>query len=389
MSNGEFAIKKNPDLTYVSRAVGRSGNIRYISKTFALKDFKDFYFDQKSKKVFEVIRENSVQEITAIYNQETTGFSIRIQRFSKVTGAPLNQSFSFHGGALVRFVKFLESLDLLDMASKENLRFTDRVSDELIQRKKDFSRFLRGSQPLTPDQLLQLFNKLNNIERNVVFQKFIEGIDDFDVENLNAAIKQKEYKKALGDLDNLLKAEAGSDFIEKVKNSEDLNKYHANQPEKIFHKWIENNLWVFGVEYYKKHQFRKIGNDNSEADIVLETPDGFISLIEIKRPLAGHSLFRYDSSHRCYFPTSGFSEAIGQSLIYLQRIDDYKKSIESEHSVRVLRPRVQLILGRSNKFNEDEKKALHFLNSSLHDIDIISYDQLLANGWQIVSFYDN
>ncbi len=361
MSNGEYAIKKNPDLTYVSREIAtKSGNIRYISKVFNLKDFRDFYNEQKNKKVYEVIRESSTQEVTAIYNQESKGFSIRIQRFSKETGAPHNQSFSFHGGALIHFIKFLESLDLLDLTSKDNLRFTNTNTDELIERKNAFSKLLQGSQSLNPNQLFELFNKLASDEKNKLFQKFIDNIESFDAESLNAAIKQKEYKESLSDLTKLLEIESSKNFLDQVENDAILNKYKAGQPEKVFHQWIEKNLWVFGVEYYKKHSFRKIGEDNSEADIVLETADGFISLIEVKRPRADYPLFRYDVSHRCYYPTSGFSEAIGQCLIYLQRIEDYKKSIESEHSVRVLRPRVQLVLGRSREFKNDEKKALHF-----------------------------
>ena len=38
-----------------------------------------------------------------------------------------------------------------------------------------------------------------------------------------------------------------SPYIEKVKIDTELQKYQANQPEKIFHKWIEDNLWIFGA----------------------------------------------------------------------------------------------------------------------------------------------
>jgi hypothetical protein len=75
-------------------------------------------------------------------------------------------------------------------------------------------------------------------------------------------------------------------------------------------------------------------------------------------------------------------------LIYLQRIEDYKKSLEEKHSVRILRPRIRLVIGRTKYFKKEENEALHFLNSSLHDIDIISYDQLLENGNRIISFYE-
>jgi len=389
MNEGEYAKNKNPDMVYVSRPIGKEGNIRYISKVFDLKDFKDFYYEQKTKKVFEVIRESSIQEITAIYDKDTTGSSVRIQRFSKETGAPHNQSFSFHGGALTRFIKFLESLDLLDLSSKQKLRFTDKEIDEVLESKKALAQSLERAQRLTPDQLFQLFNRIDKAEQSELFQKFVDNIDLYEIESLDAAIKQKEFKKSLKVLEKLIEIESNGNFLEFVKSDNELNKYQANQPEKIFQNWIENNLWIFGVEYYKKHSFRKIGEDNSQADIVLETIDGFLSLIEIKRPNPSYKLFRYDDSHRCYFPTRNFSEAIGQCLIYLQRIEDYKKSIENEHSVRILRPRIKLVIGRTENFNNEEKEALHFLNSSMRDIEIVSYDQLLENGNRIISFYES
>jgi len=386
MESGEYAIKKNPNLTYISKAVGKSGNIRYISKVFDLKEFKDFYFDKKNKKIFEVIRESSVQEITAIYNQETTGFSVRIQRFDKTNGKPLNQSFNFHGGALTRFIKFLESLDLLDLSSKENLKFTDVKIDEQIEKKKAFSKLINGSTSLSSEQLFQIFNSLDKTGKIKIFEKFIQNIDDYESENLDAAIKQKEYKKAIKNLETLLELSGRSDFIELVGTDENLKNYRANQQEKIFHNWIESNLWIFGVEYFKKYPFRKIAEDDSQADIILETADGFLNMLEVKRPDTD-ALFRYDNSHRCYFPSAHFSEAIGQCLIYLQRIEDYKKALEKEQSVRILRPRIRLVIGRTKDFNQEQIDALHFLNCSLHNIDIVTYDHLLENGNKIISFY--
>ncbi|MDP2946850.1 MAG: DUF4263 domain-containing protein, partial [Nanoarchaeota archaeon] len=196
-------------------------------------------------------------------------------------------------------------------------------------------------------------------------------------------------KKSIKNLEKLIGIVEDIDFIKQVELDPELQRYKANQREKIFHNWLEDNLWIFGVEYYKKHPFRKIGEDNSQADIILETVDGFLSLIEVKPPtVKNNDLFRYDNSHRCYYPTSSFSEAIGQCLIYLQRIEDYKKEMEKEHLVRVLKPRIRLIMGKTKDFNQKQNEALHFLNSSLQDIDIISYDQLLENGKRIISFYE-
>ena len=250
------------------------------------------------------------------------------------------------------------------------------------------TNILNSSKKLTTEQWLILFNSLERDEKNQLVIKFIDKIDEIEYESFEAAIKQKEYKVSLLKLKKLLEIENHDDFLELVNDDPELKEFHASQPEKIFHNWIEKNLWIFGVEYHKKHPFRKIGEDNSEADIVLETADGFLSLIEIKRPKSCYKLFRYDKSHRCYFPSAEFSSAIGQCLIYLQRMEDFKKTIEDMHSVRVLRPRVRLIIGRSKDFDQEEIEALHFINSSLSNIDVMTYDQLLENGNRIISYYD-
>lgn len=388
MNDNEYTIKKNPAVTYISRSVVNDKNIHYISKVFDIDEFKDFYYEQKSKKVYEVIRESARQEITAIYDADSTGFSIRIQRFSKTTGAPQNQSFSFHSGAFRRLLKFIESLDLFDFSNDHNIKLSDHQVDELIERKKILTNVLNGSLSLSPEQLLQLFKNVDEPSKKTLLSKFIENIESYEAETLYAAIKQREYKLSLNSLGKMLDLSLKADFLDLVKNTESLRPYSALQREKVYQNWIEKNLWIFGVDYHKKHPFRKIASDNSQADIVLETVDGFLSLIEIKQPIPKNKLFRYDTSHRCYFPTSDLSEAIGQCLIYLQRIEDYKKNIESEYSVRVLRPRVKLIIGRTHNFNDNEREALHFLNSSLHDIDIISYDQLIENGKKIISYYE-
>jgi len=389
MSSGKYAKNKKPDLTYVSKPVCEDKDVRYISKVFSLDEFKDFYYDKKQKKVYEVIRENSVQEITAIYNQETTGYSLRIQRFSKKTGAPQNQSFSFGGGDLKRFIKFIESIDLLDLSVKQNIKFTDEYIDETIERKKIINQIINSKNSLSTDEIFGLINNLQRSDKSDLLKKFIDNIDLYEFENLDAAIKQKEYKKSLLALEKIISLHEKDNFIEYINSDETLIDYKANQPEKVFQNWIEKNLWVFGVEYNKKHPFRKIGEDGSQADIILETADGFLSLIEIKRPISKSKLLRYDNSHRCYYPSSTLSEAIGQCLIYLQRIEDFKKTIENNHSVRILRPRVRLIIGRTNDLEPQEREFFHFINSSLHDIDIISYDQLIENAKKIISYYDN
>jgi hypothetical protein len=190
----------------------------------------------------------------------------------------------------------------------------------------------------------------------------------------------------LDNLESLLSLEESGDIVKQIQLHPELIKYSAGQPEKIFQNWIESNLWVFGVEYITKHDARKIGIF-SEGDLLMESMDGFLDLIELKRPNIGYELFKYDDSHNCFYPSLDLSKVIGQCLFYLQTLDDYKLNLEKEYKCKVIRPQIKIITGRSNKFGDEEFKALRMLNSNLNHIQIITYDYLLDCGKKIISNY--
>ncbi len=79
------------------------------------------------------------------------------------------------------------------------------------------------------------------------------------------------------------------------------------------------------------------------------------------------------------------SEVIGQCLFYLQKMDIYKAILEEEYKVKVLRPRIKIIAGRTKDFNDEQYKALRMLNCNLNHIQIISYDYLLSCGTKLIS----
>jgi len=173
-------------------------------------------------------------------------------------------------------------------------------------------------------------------------------------------------------------------LVDEIKKHENLVEYHAGQPEKIFQKWIIKNIkWIFGVNYLAdpKHDVKKI-SINSEADIVMESMDGFIDLIELKRPK--YELFKFDESHNSYYPSPDLSKAIGQCIYYLKEIEEYKIHLEKKHKVRILKPRIMLIAGRTKNFSTDQYEAMRMLNQSLNSISIIAYEYLLKCGSQMI-----
>lgn len=253
------------------------------------------------------------------------------------------------------------------------------------------------------DGVIELIQDLQSIEPSIIriiFDKFQEDsrilqilsvLTEIEAENLVAAHKYKKYRDELDNLIELLEIERTWDLVSEVAAHPTLIKYIAGQPEMIFQKWIEQNLWIFGVEYIIQYPFRDIVPDSDEewwstADLVMQSADWFLELIELKR--AKYDLFKSDRSHHCYRPSADLSSVLWQSLYYLQKLDEYKAQLEVSHpEIQILKPRIKLIAGRSVTFSSSEHKSLRMLNSNLNHIEIITYDQLVKNGELLLARY--
>ncbi len=207
---------------------------------------------------------------------------------------------------------------------------------------KDSSKATSGKFIETTDTVLEIIDGLKNIDLKLlktVLDKFIGNekvenlfkiLSEVELKYLTTAHKHQVYQKELENLLKLLELEESGNVVEDIKAHDVLKPYLAGQPEKIFQNWIEkNHSWIFGVEYIKKYDARKIALF-SEADLLMETMDGFLDLIELKRPKLKSDIFKYDGNHNCYYPSPDLSEVIGQCLFYLQKMDIYKAILEEE-----------------------------------------------------------
>lgn len=190
-------------------------------------------------------------------------------------------------------------------------------------------------------------------------------LNESDLHNLYAAVKQIKNKQAVDTLKSLI--------IKRVD-------------EKHFQKWVESNTWVFGTEYIRKIDTRRIGI-HSEADFIVESLDGFTDLVELKKPDV--PLFNKDESRKCYYPSAELSKVIGQAIHYIKIMEDHRGILKEDDDLDVLKPRVKVVIGRSNNLNTEEKKALRLLNASLHGIEIITYDEIIYRANKIISVYDD
>jgi NADH dehydrogenase/NADH:ubiquinone oxidoreductase subunit G len=280
-------------------------------------------------------------------------------------------------------LNFAQSLELFNHLNSVSIirENSETHTKEFVEVTKDIAEILALVKTVDSSLVKRILDKADKDEK---LQLIVDALTESEIENLQASIKQTHHQKALVNLSQLLELEETTTITDTVKEHANLTEYVAGQSEKIFQNWIEKNIWTLGIDYIKKHPARQIGI-NSESDLIMETTDGFIDLIELKRPK--FELFAFDESHKSFYPSKELAKVIGQCMQYLKILDDYKLVLEKQHKFKLLRPRIKIIVGRTSKFNDEQFGALRMLNSNLNHIQIISYDYLLLCGENIISYY--
>ena len=307
----------------------------------------------------------------------TDSLKMSFYAYNKISAEPIfAETFNFD--QIISLYQHLNQVSIIGNPSKiKSAKFietTDQIQSILDS--------LSGNNFDTFKSIIKFIN--NNSDKKNIVDILLESLEELSLEDLPAAFKLKTYKQEYNNLELLLKLEKEGDLLSEIKEIPNLKNYIAGQPEAIFQEWIERNIqWIFGVEYkIHKTNIRKIAL-SSTADLVMESMDGFIDLIELKRP--SHIILNEDKSHKSYYPAAELSKALGQCGHYLKKMDEYKLQLQSEHKVKVLRPRIKIIIGRTNEYIEEQYEALRILNCNLNNIQIISYDYLLSCGQHILS----
>jgi hypothetical protein len=226
-------------------------------------------------------------------------------------------------------LNYEQSLELFNQLNSVSI-IRDNSSthtNEFIEVTEDVAEFLSIIKTVDSSLVKKILDKAGeNDKLNLI----LEALTDSEIENLQASIKQTTHQKALYNFYHLLELEETTTITDSIKDHAHLSEYVAGQPEKIFQNWIEKNIWTLGIDYIQKHPARKIGI-NSECDLIMETTDGFIDLIELKRPK--FDLFAFDDSHKSFYPSKELAKVIGQCMQYLKILDNYKLILEKQHNI--------------------------------------------------------
>jgi len=188
-------------------------------------------------------------------------------------------------------------------------------------------------------------------------------------EELAAGLRQASRARAVRELESML--------------GQDLR-------EGPWQQWFQANGWVLGSQFVRILDERHIDTQHI-SDFLMEAYDGFLDVVEIKRPDGGLHFWSTTVDHGNYVPSTDLIKATTQASRYIYEIEreaNSVKFIERVGGVKTVKPRCTLVFGRSNGWNEQQTEAYRILNASFHNLTILTYDHVLARARRICGIED-
>jgi Domain of unknown function (DUF4263) len=189
-------------------------------------------------------------------------------------------------------------------------------------------------------------------------------------------------------IDALSNIEAAAQHARFKKAAEELRSMIADPTllEQDYQRWFEDHPWVFGTEYVRRIKTRSIGL-RSKADILLLSVDGFVDVFELKLP--SETILQYDRSHETYYHSAEVSKALSQVAHYLSVINENRLMLERDWGEQVIfRPRAIVVIGRSDTWTTSQRESWRNLRRSIHDIDLLTFDHVLARADGMITQYE-
>ena len=179
--------------------------------------------------------------------------------------------------------------------------------------------------------IIRQLSKLNNKDSII---RTLEQLSDNNIDNL--------CESFLLGLETLKKKRAIIQFEKNLNNE---------VAEFEWQKWFNGNHWALGSEFIKILNERAIDTKNI-ADYLMKAYDGFLDVVEIKKPEKNLLFWASNEDHNNLIPSTQLVKAITQVTKYiyeLEREANSAKFLEKIKGVRIIKPRGVLIFGRSKK----------------------------------------
>jgi len=175
-----------------------------------------------------------------------------------------------------------------------------------------------------------------------------------------------------------------------LQYKESLNEFCAllesSVREQDYKDWIKGNTWVFGTEYLNREDITQVALQQ-RIDLCFTSVDGYQDVIELKTP--DKEVLNLDSGHPGnYYMSPELAKVVGQCTNYLYEIEEQRSNIERTYGLPFLKPRARIIIGRSIDWDEEKKQALRKINAAFHNIEIMTYDHMLARAKKMIAYYE-
>ncbi len=219
-----------------------------------------------------------------------------------------------------------------------------------------------------------------------------EKFDQKSIEHIKAIFDNPDKEQVLSFIakNDILSTELVTS-LEIQKRISAVNKFEKMLSEDLleqkWQEWLENNNWVLGSEFVRILDERDIDTSNI-SDYLMQAYDGFLDIIEIKRPNGSLNFWATCTDHNNYVPSADLTKAITQATKYIYEVEREANSVkflEKVDNVKTIKPRCILIFGRSNDWNNKQKEAFRILNSSYHNLTIMTYDHVLLRAKRILN----
>lgn len=161
--------------------------------------------------------------------------------------------------------------------------------------------------------------------------------------------------------------------------------------EQRWQAWFQQNDWVLGSEFVRILDERSIDTQNI-SDFLMQAYDGFLDIVEIKRPGGGMRFWAGTLDHGNPVPSTDLIKAITQGTRYIFEVEQEANSNKFQRrvdGVRTVKPRCILIFGRSDQWSEAECEAYRILNAGFHNLTVMTYDHVLARAKRIIDMRAN
>jgi hypothetical protein len=156
--------------------------------------------------------------------------------------------------------------------------------------------------------------------------------------------------------------------------------------EQEYQNWCVRHSWAFGNAHTSADNIRRISRTD-DVDILLpRVLTGYRDIVELKRP--DHNVLIRDSGRGTVFWSAAASQAIGQCHEYIEHLtQDAEHGLRGRPDIHASHPRATIVIGRSAGWSEANQRTLAGLNQRLVGITLMTYDQLLAQGDELIRLF--